>query len=599
MESELGEGSPKKPETRGAGIPVRNPADPRTEKDFGIETLEPYVPTEVFKGNDCDIVYVEHLPLHYNYDVIYKEFCNYGQIKEIRVMLDKNSSWKSWISYFSCDDALISHSGIIKSGKFTSLLVKESPVDLAAYRPSIYQPTEKELDIFPVDERQPKPPKWLIATARTEKVNFMKLRRHIRQLVGGIRNSDITRFGRNSVLIHTLSETQSVQLKESRFDSDDMLKGIKPHYNFSYVKGVMFNEDLYDFSEEEILEMCPGNVWKVFKVPRSTMIIFTFVDDYLPTHVVIENINMPVRPYKPRPLQCFNCFGYGHASRVCTRNKICNICSEAEHGECSRQPLCVNCKKGHNARDKVCDYRNKELEAILKSQAEHISVGQAKRLLSRTVKYSDVVSSNLAEADKPRVHTGSKVQPYGKSDMKLNIDNKDITYYVPRKDGLSPSELEINKASQVVTTGITKASLDASQASDVEASQTSCDEVPQTVSLPELRSSPSQGLQIDVQHTALVHHSDMEVEGDSLRPKRIRTPSLSPPLSPGQSVHTSNKYELLRFADSQGKPVCAGIGATPKLPKIKKPKVPQSRPSLSRPLSSVSFKASRKAPKAS
>ena len=63
---------------------------------------------------------------------------------------------------------------------------------------------------------------------------------------------------------------------------------VKPHYNFSYAKGVIYNRDLHDLDEEEILDMCPSKVWKIFKVPRTSMIILTFDDDYLPLSVEIE-----------------------------------------------------------------------------------------------------------------------------------------------------------------------------------------------------------------------------------------------------------------------------------------------------------------------
>ena len=139
--------------------------------------------------------------------------------------------------------------------------------------------------------------------------------------------------------------------------------------------------------------MSPECVWKVFKVPNSKMVILTFKDTNIPNYVHFENIRTEVRPFKPRPLQCFNCFGFGHPSRVCKKEKVCNNCSQLFHGECERPTLCSNCKGHHKPSDKNCVIYKKEQEALLKSQAEHISIGFAKKLLAKSRKYAEVVST--------------------------------------------------------------------------------------------------------------------------------------------------------------------------------------------------------------
>ena len=195
-----------------------------------------------------------------------------------------------------------------------------------------------------ITERSPNPPEWLIATAYGERCNVIKMSKHLQRKVGGINKSDISRFGRNSILIHAKSSTQSLMLQNMKTEADNLLKEIKPHFNFSYGKGVVFDENVYEFSEQEILEMSPDTVWKVFKVPNSKMVILTFVDANVPYYVHFESIRTEVRPFKPRPLQCFNCFGYGHPSRVCKKEKVCSNCSRAFHGECEYPAFCLNCK---------------------------------------------------------------------------------------------------------------------------------------------------------------------------------------------------------------------------------------------------------------
>ena len=151
-------------------------------------------------------------------------------------------------------------------------------------------------------------------------------------------------------------------------DRGSILKQIKPHYNFSYGKGVVFNEHLYEFSEDEIIQMSPDTVWKVFKVPNSkNMIIVTFKNSDVPSHLYFENIRVKVREFRPRPLQCFNCYQYGHPSRICTRAKLCNVCSQTFHGECDKPAQCANCKGNHRPSDRECHIFKLEQEAIMYS----------------------------------------------------------------------------------------------------------------------------------------------------------------------------------------------------------------------------------------
>ena len=183
--------------------------------------------------------------------------------------------------------------------------------------------------------------------------------------------------------MHTKSDAQAVMLLNMKLDTESLVKGVKPHFTFSYAKGVFFNEDIYELSENEILTMCPDNVWKIFKVPKSNMIVLTFMDSIVPHEIIIENEIIKVRPYRQRPLQCFNCFGFAHVSDVCTRAKICQFCSQPEHGACTRPRVCANCRESHDSRNKSCNIFKKEQEALLLSAAEHISIGHAKKLLSQ------------------------------------------------------------------------------------------------------------------------------------------------------------------------------------------------------------------------
>ena len=364
--------------------------------ESSIATLEPFL-RDKLEGSlhtaKTPIFYVETLPLNWSFDVIYEKFSKYGGIKEIRNRLGASYKFfETWIIYVNTKDALRALKEFsLDNMNANCSIVDEIPRYLDLYRPPILtEDPEQNAKI----ERSPHPPRWLILTTRSERGNLFKVKNFINQKIGQLKRPDITRFGRNSFLVNAKSDGQAAMLLNLRLDPEGLVKEIKPHFNFSYARGVIFNEDLHELADDEILDLCPEMIWKIFKVPRSSMIILTFVSSVLPTEIILESEIMRIRPYNPRVLQCFNCYGFGHASRVCTRGKICLVCSQPEHGDCSRLKVCANCKEGHHARDKNCKTFKKEQEALLKANTEHISVGHAKKLLAKRHSYSDVVKAS-------------------------------------------------------------------------------------------------------------------------------------------------------------------------------------------------------------
>ena len=473
-----------------------------------IATMEPYSsPPMTVKGDEL-ILFLDGLPLDMNFDLIHQNFSVYGCVREIRLGLTASyKQFQFWVVYENHKVALDAY---MKSmGLYECSLVSHYPPNLDVYYPA--KDIEYEQTTI---SRTPMPATWLIASTKGDRANLYSFRKLMRRKAGGIKNMQITRFGRNSFLIHAKSPAQGAMLANLKIPSDSILKEIKPHYNFSYAKGVLFNQDLSELPEEEILDMCPSQIWKVFKVPRSNMIILTFCNDELDTTIVIDKERLNVRPFRPRPLQCFNCFGYGHSSKVCTKEKICSYCSLREHGHCDNAKLCVNCKGDHHAADKSCTFYKREQEAVSKSHSDHISVGHAKKLLSKT-KYSDIVKST---------------------------PNRNSVKLVPsRIDRLPASDLEIRKPSQSSHRNAAEPLPGASSRAPLEPSQASLEatraslaapeaslEASQSDSLPALGTTPEEGL-ICVPVSAQVHNPDI-MDAESLRnPKRLRTPS--PPQS--------------------------------------------------------------------
>ena len=525
-----------------------------------VATLEPY---EQPISNER-ILYITPLPLSMSYETINVEYSVYGKIESIRVKLTKNfKNWEVWISYSNNKEAFAA----LQDAKESHLIDKAELVKSVPSGLDVFYPNSKiEEHSEPSSVRSPPPPRWLIVSTTQERANLFAFRRFLQSELGSqnARTSQVTRFGSSSFLVHANSDEQAAMICNLRKTSKNAIKEIKPHYNFSYARGVIFNRDLYEFDEEEILEMCPPNVWKIFKVPRSSMITATFTHEHLPENVIIEKEYIHVKPYKVRPLQCYNCFGFGHPSRRCEKDKLCNACSQDYHGECSKQELCINCKNAHKATSKDCPLYKREHEALLKANDEHISVGHAKRLLAKTVKYSDKVKSappnSINHASRivnktPNLVSDPKPQRISSRNSRLSASQLEI-HPAPKASSSEASPSPNMGASPAPAGG-------APQESSPEISQAASDEASQAISLPDIS---VEGLQSNI----IVEAPFMEL--DTIRSKRLRE------ASPPQSHKVDRKNLESTFSISKKSSV-----SLPEKTGAKKKQVnTSSKPSLSR-----------------
>ncbi|GFX96291.1 putative RNA-directed DNA polymerase from transposon X-element [Trichonephila clavipes] len=82
------------------------------------------------------------------------------------------------------------------------------------------------------------------------------------------------------------------------------------------------------------------------QVLNTKHLILTFSTPDLPQTVKNGLHTMPVRPYIPNPLRCFQCQRYGHSKNVCRGQPTCPRCGESGHdsADCKKKEQCLNCK---------------------------------------------------------------------------------------------------------------------------------------------------------------------------------------------------------------------------------------------------------------
>ncbi|GFV88471.1 uncharacterized protein TNCV_1242841 [Trichonephila clavipes] len=115
---------------------------------------------------------------------------------------------------------------------------------------------------------------------------------------------------------------------------------VKQHATLNYSRGVISAADLYNVTEEEILEnMAEQNVSQVRRITirrdgqvlKTKHLILTFATPDLPQSVKVAYLHCPVRPYIPNPLRCFQCQRFGHSKTTCRGQPTCARCAEVGH----------------------------------------------------------------------------------------------------------------------------------------------------------------------------------------------------------------------------------------------------------------------------
>ena len=110
---------------------------------------------------------------------------------------------------------------------------------------------------------------------------------------------------------------------------------VSPHRSLNTGRGVIRSRDIADCNVEEIVqELQPQGVTAASIIHvrdgdsrrRTNTVVLTFASPQPPKHITAGYLRVPVEPYIPNPLRCFNCQKYGHSSRTCKSTALC-VCT--------------------------------------------------------------------------------------------------------------------------------------------------------------------------------------------------------------------------------------------------------------------------------
>ena len=184
-----------------------------------------------------------------------------------------------------------------------------------------------------------------------------------------------------------------------------------PHQSLNTSKGVIRCPDLAGVSDAEITEELKAqNVTNArrIKVKRDNKlhdthtIVLTFGTAILPRTIRIGYLITKVDVYIPSPLQCYDCFKFGHGTKSCRASDICGNCGGDgyKHNEqdCKYPTKCVNCNEEHNARSKDCPIWKLEKEVLQVKYTQNIAFPEARKIVRArhsppTSSYSSITKS--------------------------------------------------------------------------------------------------------------------------------------------------------------------------------------------------------------
>ncbi|XP_055953554.1 uncharacterized protein LOC129989199 [Argiope bruennichi] len=165
---------------------------------------------------------------------------------------------------------------------------------------------------------------------------------------------------------------------------------VSPHASLNTSKGVITCGEILNLSVDYITdELKSQGVVHVHRITirrdgeiiETKHHILTFKSPKLPEHIYAGYIKLPVRPYIPNPLRCFNCQRFGHSKANCRGTLTCARCAEKGHDsqQCAATEKCVNCGGDHTSYSRSCSRWQLEKQIITLKIKENLSYPEARR----------------------------------------------------------------------------------------------------------------------------------------------------------------------------------------------------------------------------
>ena len=361
------------------------------------------------------VLYCHNLDTTLDYEEVFLLMKKYGKVEKIKLTAVKERNcYDGYILFSSSESAVLAQKNLnghtINNNRVMARLFSTDNINFC---PTDFTPEEMNPN-KPCANRERKLPPiiWYIAEYENGN-NFMKATEWIKWKIGNIPDKYIKRYGK-CILIEADCDTRACLLANFKPPVNGNIKSVTGHRTFNLVRGIVHSHDLYEFSEDEILERCPESIYKIQKLKgTNNSILMYFSTKFLPEFVSICNSRLKVKKYWPSPKQCRKCLDYGHVMTYCPNKYRCFDCSSEYEGEhtCSNRKYCFHCAGNHGPTSRLCTRFRFEQEIVTVAEDEHISLGSAKRRVLGANKdpnstYASVVRQLKSVNDQSRENSG-------------------------------------------------------------------------------------------------------------------------------------------------------------------------------------------------
>ena len=251
------------------------------------------------------------------------------------------------------------------------------------------------------------------------------------------------------VLVHFDNKKYSENLLNKTDKLVDIPVKVSPHRTLNYRRCVIFCKELAGMDEEEIAnELKSQGVVKVERMKRrkdgqlipTDSYILTVETQTIPKEIKVGFLNKETKVYIPNPQRCFNCQGFGHNKRFCSKTQKCANCGQENHEDkdYENDPHCANCDGNHPAYFRSCPKWKIEKKILQIKYENDIPFSKARKRVEPPV--SDPSKNSYAAVSKPRPWSNTVKPP---SDFKSEEEwlTLKINYCLKRLDDIKQNQV--------------------------------------------------------------------------------------------------------------------------------------------------------------
>lgn len=191
-------------------------------------------------------------------------------------------------------------------------------------------------------------------------IPFM-IRKSIEAKVGRIDGAYKESGGSYTLKVRSLNQLKLLLCMDQLHDGTKIK--IIEHPTLNSTKCVVSCGDVIDLSETELLtELADQGIKEIRRITRkegkgrvnTPTIILTCKGTVAPKTIDFGYIRCKTRPFYPNPMQCYNCWAFGHTRTRCqSKENICGKCSQGhpvtEDRNCSNAVYCKSCDSNDHA----------------------------------------------------------------------------------------------------------------------------------------------------------------------------------------------------------------------------------------------------------